>query len=340
MKTTRRFVRSRGFVRVLHPSVALLVLATVLAAVATVAPAALKQAPAAAELPTGSTNTTIAPGAYIIDMGVPVQTIANGLKPYGLVYDLIVNKQVPVSWAISGSKARDGVDFTAGGVNYSGGSFVIAPEYAAAAAASIATYRALGVKVDGPIATSFTIPEYSNLTSWPRIVLDKDNGSIAADYYTNAGIPTTAYRIDLPAGLTACDDLYVMPHADPAVATHSNLRAFNNNGGYIWAACHSVSVLENLDDPATTQTKDFNFLSNSGLVPFGAHADGSPPYTYNGAPSDPVMQFIGPLDGAMLNGSEQIYLPAIGSGWRPTTRVLVSDTTQANVPGLSPGRRL
>ncbi len=33
--------------------------------------------------------TSFSPGAYIIDMGQNVQTIGNGIKPYGLVYQLI-----------------------------------------------------------------------------------------------------------------------------------------------------------------------------------------------------------------------------------------------------------
>jgi len=34
---------------------------------------------------------TIASGSYIINMGVSPQTVANGLKPYGLVYNLVKN---------------------------------------------------------------------------------------------------------------------------------------------------------------------------------------------------------------------------------------------------------
>ena len=37
------------------------------------------------------TTKTIASGAFIIDMGVLPQTISNGLKPYGMLYDLLKN---------------------------------------------------------------------------------------------------------------------------------------------------------------------------------------------------------------------------------------------------------
>src|SRR6202008_4564785 len=64
--------------------------------------------------------TTFNPGAYIIDMGQPTQTVGNALKPYGLVYDLVTNYKVPVDWAIKSTKTTfafnnpaASVDFTA-----------------------------------------------------------------------------------------------------------------------------------------------------------------------------------------------------------------------------------
>jgi len=45
--------------------------------------------------------TTFAPGAYVIDMGQATQTVANSLKPYGMVYDLVQNKHIPIDWAIN-----------------------------------------------------------------------------------------------------------------------------------------------------------------------------------------------------------------------------------------------
>ena len=55
-----------------------------------------------------TTTVTFQPGAYIIDMSTapPALNYANGLKPYGLVYDLIINKQIPVSWAINPTKSN------------------------------------------------------------------------------------------------------------------------------------------------------------------------------------------------------------------------------------------
>jgi uncharacterized repeat protein (TIGR01451 family) len=148
-----------------------------------------------------------------------------------------------------------------------------------------------------------------------------------------------------PADLTSCDDLYVMPHADPTWATHKNLINFNtNNDGFIWAGCHAVSVMENLYDPATgNPTPVMDFLSLTGLVPFGSHSNGSPPYTYTAPVSganqggDPINQYLGKIDTATTNGSEEIYLPKPGGGWRPTTKVLAWDPTDTDVPSKSPG---
>src|SRR5947207_10291500 len=60
----------------------------------------------------GYANETFASGAFIIDMGITPQTYANGLKPYGMLYDLMMNYNVEVKWVISSTKAKDGTDFS------------------------------------------------------------------------------------------------------------------------------------------------------------------------------------------------------------------------------------
>ncbi|MBK6825589.1 MAG: hypothetical protein IPG86_01260 [Chitinophagaceae bacterium] len=58
-------------------------------------------------------SETMSTGAFIVNMGASnPNTIANGLKPYGLVYDLVRNYHVPVRWVISQTKIKDGPDFT------------------------------------------------------------------------------------------------------------------------------------------------------------------------------------------------------------------------------------
>jgi uncharacterized repeat protein (TIGR01451 family) len=311
--------------------------------------------------PALAASENIAAGAYIIDMGQSTQTVANGLKPYGLVYELVVNKAIPVKWSIDPNKTREGIDFIAKGKAYRGGSFIIPAEYAADAQSTVNTWIGKGVIVDGsPLVTSssyipaFTAPIYNTITSFPNAVLDFQNGSIVQAYFTNAEIPASTtgafgsfntYRFGYPASLTPCDDIFVMPHADPTWANHQQLIPFVQSQGFVWAACHAVSVLERIDDPGDPGTlPDMNFLSHvppaiqnsPSLKLFGAHAlPTAGPYQYaNSLPSIfgntntwayPIMQFLGKIDTATQNGSEQIYIPDVGSRWRDTTAVTIYD---------------
>ena len=283
--------------------------------------------------------TSFAAGAYVIDMGQATQTVANSLKPYGMVYDLVENQHIPVDWAINPNKAVFGADFTAGGKSYSGGSFIIEAPFAAAAQSTIAKWQAQGVVVN-QISTSFVAPIYNTITAFPRTVLDLANGKIAQAYYAAAGIPQfaspanhdptkAAYVFGTPLDLSQCNDVYVLPHADPSQwpASYKNaLVNFVNQGGWLYQACHSVS------DLAVNVT---NFLS-TGLILYKSHSNGTPPYNYNPTTAaDPEMQFTTRIDAATQNGSEQIYVPSATGAWLPTTHVGVYDPTQANASGTT-----
>jgi hypothetical protein len=290
-------------------------------------------------LPTGAIAKTFAPGAYIIDMGQETQTIENGLKPYGLVYRLIVTQGIPVEWAILSGKAKDAADFKAGNKTYRAGSFIVAGERVTPQVETlIAAWRNKGVVVDGPLAAGFDAPIHKQLTSWPRAVLDAQTAQqLVVPFYANAEVPTSSYvTAGNPTLLTQCGDVYVLPHADPQNWTEASgyFAALNNfiaQGGNLWSACHAVSALESIPGG--------QFLSQGGLVLWTDHDDGTPPYAYNPATlSDPVMQFLGTVDGSMQNGSEQIFLPA-ATGWRTTTTIATTDPDHAQAgPGLpSPG---
>lgn len=308
-------------------------------------------------VPTGSTDVDFPTGSLVIDMGASPQTFANAMKPYGFVYELLTTYKIPVSWAIKNGKASMGAtDFTLTNVidlstnttvaskTFAGGSFIISGDFVGEIPAARLTYwKGQGVKIYSTTTPATGLPQFSLLRSWPRIVLDADSSAVADNYYKNAGIPTTAYRTALPSALTSCDDLFVFPHADPTWSLHHNLINFNNAGGYIFGQCHAASVLENIDDPGDADTApDMNFLSVDGLVPYGSHSDGTPPYTYSSDWSDPVLQIMNSLDAATENGSEQIYLPKAG-GWRPSTKVLTWDPDHPQLYGgsgtdLSPGK--
>lgn len=289
-------------------------------------------------------NTTFQAGSLIVNMGVSPQTNSNALLPYGLVYDLVRNYDVPVYWIINPNKLKDGIDFSHNGIDYRGGPFIIANENRTPVVnARIAYWQSLGV-IGNAATASFTAPVSQVINAVPKWSLDQQSGNIAEKYILNAGIPAGAASYVQPHMLNACQDIFVLPHADPTWNIHQALLTWTQTfRGSIWASCHAVSVLENTFNPSNN-AQQLNFLARNSagpgsqaLIPFGNHKDGSPLFNNNNFPADQVMQFIGSIDDATTNGSEQIYLPAAGGGWRSTTKVLVNDPTHLNVPSPSPG---
>ena len=317
----------------------------------------------------------IPPGSFIVNMGVQPQTVGNALKPYGMIYDLIKNHGVPVAWVIKQDKVKDGIDFTYNGIDYRGGPFIIKADFRTAAVNARITYW---TTTQGVVGVTTTVPievdVFRNLTiaAVPNWTLDYKSGSIALPYFANAGIPPEAYGGNSssgwkePADLNDCDDVFVMPHADPTWATHSNLWSWNlTSKGSIWLGCHAGSALENLFNPASP-SQQMDFLSKkvtasgTGIyIPPTAHPgytsfpyaqnsvklwinhdDPVPPYAY-AFPQDPIMQFMGTMNAAMLNGSEQVYIPvaAPGSGWRPETVVGIYDPDNTQVASSAPEHR-
>lgn len=294
---------------------------------------------------------TFPAGSYIVDMGDTSSDDAQ-LKPYGLIYDLVLNAKVPVYWVINGSKtSQTGVDLTYDGRNYISGPFVISGDDVDYNVGSmLSKWRGYGVSIDGPTDTAVTVADSRKISSVPRVVLDEKNGKIAKGYLVKSGILRNENATDdrvykekaSPADLeSSCDDIYVMPHAEPTTATHGPLASFNKGGGYIWAGCHAVSYLESNDSKKGVTDGSMFFLSTNGLLIGDKHkgASGkSGAYQVTGAASDPIMQFVGNTFAAHANGAEEIYMPAPGSAWRGTTRVLETDPNQEDVrKGSSPG---
>ncbi|WP_025764591.1 T9SS type A sorting domain-containing protein [Dyadobacter tibetensis] len=284
-----------------------------------------------------ATNETFPAGAFIVNMGVMPQTTGNGLKPYGMVYDLLKNYNVNVRWVLDEGKAKDGIDFTHNGVSYKGSAFIIPANMRTPAVnAAISSWQSKGV-VGVTTTSSLTVDVDYVLRVAPRWVLDQKNGKIAAGFFEEAGIPATAHGGSSdkywkePSALNSCDDIFVMPHADPTWETHSNLYYWNKDyKGAIWAGCHAVSVLENVKNPGNTI--QLNFLTSgvpngasTGLIDFGDHDDPETPYTHQ-LPGNPVAQYLGITDEAQTNGSEQVYLPKAGGGWLPSTNMITYAT--------------
>ena len=294
---------------------------------------------------------TFPTGSYIVDMGDTSSDDAQ-LKPYGLIYDLVLNAKVPVYWVINGSKtSQTGVDLTYNGKGYISGPFVISGDDVDYNVRSmLSKWSGYGVSIDGPTDTAVTVDDSRKISSVPRVVLDEKNGKIAKGYLVKSGILRNENATDdrvykekaTPADLdSSCDDIYVMPHAEPTTATHGPLASFNKGGGYIWAGCHAVSYLESNDRKEGVTDRSMFFLSTNGLLIGNKHGKASGisgEYQVTGAASDPIMQFVGNTFAAHANGAEEIYMPAPGSAWRGTTRVLETDPNQPQVlAGMSPG---
>ncbi len=179
--------------------------------------------------------TPIPEGSLIVDMGVVPQTVENGLKPYGLAYELINVRKIPILWAINETKGKDGVDFTVDGREFRGGPFIILKPYLSDpdVQTTISTWEAKGV-VTYITQSPVSVPVYREINIWPKWMLDQDNGNIAVNYLEEAEIPPSAYSIGLPSDLDACDDLFILPHADPTWEDHGYLYTWNDsfaNGG-------------------------------------------------------------------------------------------------------------
>jgi uncharacterized repeat protein (TIGR01451 family) len=298
-----------------------------------------------------SAKRTFEAGSAIIDMGVSTQTYNSGLIPFGLVYELAINNLIPIYWVVNHTKSWedanakvDQVDITVNGKDYKGGPFVIPVEYMGIAEPIINQWMTdyPGLVVDKNLP-EFESLYYDYISSFPRAVLDTQNGDKVQDaFYDRANVPITFGRIGDPDDLTLCDDMYTMPHADPqnwSASTVNTLIDFIENGGYFWSACHAVSAMEGLVDTDNDGNPDLNLLSNNGLIPWGDHDNGTPPYSYNiqtgvfngsETAGDPLMQFLGTMDGALQNGSEQIYIPDV-DGWRDSTVLALTDDDHPEV---------
>jgi hypothetical protein len=174
-------------------------------------------------------------GSFIIDMGVTPQTVSNGLKPYGLVYEMLNTYRVPIKWVINPNKAKDNEDFVYNGRSYRGGTFIIPSQYRTAEVnAAITNWQSQGV-VGTNTTGAIDVDVYATLTYAPRWTIDRATGTLVTPFFFNAGIPDAAHGgalasgWKLPANLTECDDIFALPHADPTWATHNNLIAWNRD---------------------------------------------------------------------------------------------------------------
>ncbi|MDH7459886.1 Ig-like domain-containing protein [Chitinophagaceae bacterium 26-R-25] len=278
-----------------------------------------------------SAQVTVPSGSYIIDMGANAGIKPNGLRPYGIVDELIKYYNVPVMWVVRAGKAKDAVDYTIEGHAYKGGLFIISKNYITGPVQTAITQWTAATSVTSsngytrglvtaPVLSSaytFNGANVETLNVAPVWTLDAQNGSMIQPFFTNAGIPSSQYNWTSPAQLSTCNDIFVLPHSNPTWATHGNLYSWNLNAkGAIWVGCHAGSTLSNTYNPNNV-SQQMNFLVNkvssggnyiapvagstnyaqNSLVLFGNHGNGTPPFNTNTSPApSPQTGNIAPAD--------------------------------------------
>ncbi|TRO65396.1 OmpA family protein [Christiangramia sabulilitoris] len=299
-------------------------------------------------------NEVLAKNSYAVNLGITPQTPANALRPYGFIYELLSEYPVVIKWVIAPDKQKDGVDFSIEGENFRSGSFVIPVSYITGEIKKrIEHWKDKGI-AGRYLPEDMALPVFTDLSVAPKWTLDKQNGIIALAYFKLAAIPASAYggnsskNWKTPEELGVCDDIFVMPHAEPKFDTHKNLYYWNRKfKGAIWAGCHAGSQLENLygtvGNAKISEVIQLNFLSEgaagartTGLIPFYEHRFATPPYQHN-LPSDPVAQYVGRSDMALINGSERIFYPKKANVWRSSSKKIIIDPSAPDVPELSNG---
>ncbi|HMQ04096.1 MAG TPA: carboxypeptidase-like regulatory domain-containing protein [Pyrinomonadaceae bacterium] len=270
----------------------------------------------------------IATGALIIPMDNVNQGNAAGttfnLRAYGLANQFLQNN-IPVKWAIKPGKAKDDVDFSANvtringtagvagpaTVNFSGGSFIIAPEYDTPTLRSLITnFNSVGTPVVVYKTNADALADIRyNLTHKPKIAIGPDGGGfgdgVHQTVFNAAGITNYDSVTDDLIQPTSCYTLATQAHSTSS-AFVGVYRQFVQTGGNLFLQCASINTFENnpnghfqttLPGYSVFGTNDGTAVNTSLVYPEGAM---------------PFNQFIGTLanqDGAI---TEYAYAPGAG----------------------------
>ena len=248
-------------------------------------------------------------GGCVIDMGITPQTVNNGLAPYGLIYDLVQNYNIPIYWIIDNNKTFvssstivNEKDLTITGTttrlgstpittDLKAGPFLIPAEHVNDAYAAIESWQTSkpGLTVHWNLNAITNAPVNGIITTLANVVIYPKNGNVGNvtdiedAFFIPSGIPATAYRRGPISDLNGCDEIYVLSHhTDPDINwSQEDTDAIYNyavNGGNIWMGCHDVSITESL--LTTSDGKQLNFLSNNGLIPYVTTSNISTNYPY------------------------------------------------------------
>ncbi len=299
----------------------------------------------------------ITKGSFIIDMGFTPQSIGNGVKPYGLIYALIENHQVPVEWVIKNSKTKDEIDFSHNTKDYAGGPFIIREEFLdSLVMVEIADWEDThGILIDTTISDIY-VPVRASLSALPFWTLEASGGSgTTGNTFDDAGIPNTAYEEISLDTLNECSSILFTDHANqsPAWSDYSRLfswtRPILNGGraGWIAAIGTPAELIENIEfvltEPDTIDDVPFaigdtlrlRFLTTGGMKEWNSSTDdpvGKYVHQFN---SNGEMQFVDSIDALGLDGNNKVFIPdsVNNSIWRNTTKLGVYDEGNLGVTG-------
>lgn len=260
------------------------------------------------DLPGHSANMELIPaGSLIIAMDNANQSggaypLIN-LKAYGLAHYLLENN-IPLKWAITANKVKDGIDFStsvtgvAGGAtgglkSFSAGPLIVHRKYAQTAMPYITSFGN-NVKVYQTTAPQLVDIRY-NLKFKPHVTVGATNSSIHTKVYADAGVSWTQLSSDLiPPG--ACHTFISQPHIGDTTVAYQNInsvRDFLQGGGNFLGQCHTVETYEISPEIKSTTYQNARFVTTNTLVV----ANNTSVLTYPRGDMA-VMQFEGALNGA------------------------------------------
>ncbi len=288
----------------------------------------------------------IATGALIIPMDNVHQGNSSGttfnLRSYGLANYLLQNN-IPIKWAIKPGKAKDDEDFKASftrysgnagsasgtNVSFSGGPFIVAPEYAVIAKPVVTAFNNIisGTTDDVTVyqtTASATIDIRYTLTHKPRIAIGPDGGSFGTLVHqlllNSAGIGSAYYAAvdDSTINVGSCFTIATQAHST-STQWVSGYRAFVESGANLLLQCASINTFEN-------NATYGRFQTTLGYSVFGTNdgsdVNGTPAYP-NGAM--PFGQFRGNLNGEQ-DGAITDYSLASGSVFQNGTLIAARHT--------------
>ncbi len=204
-------------------------------------------------------------GSYVIAMDTTNQSIPSGkpfnIKAYGLVNYLLQN-HIPLSWAIAGSKGKDGVDLsvaaelvypsqgTVATVDFRAGPFIIDKEYTAKADSiiqnfgkSVAVYRMVQNATADEMYLIYEKPRIAiiagSTTAWPASMLD------TAEFDT-ALFPS--WRIINASALNSSLYSHAVDYSHGGTTDTAVVKAIDTfllSGGNFFAASNSIPWYEN-----------------------------------------------------------------------------------------------